>query len=148
VFVTTHAAVGALLARAVPARGLLPLALGGVLSHYACDTIPHWGAGPDVTLRDKRFLAVAAPDGIAMLALMTALARGPWTRSRVAVLVTAAAAVAPDLDKPIELVFRREPFPSWLNEFHSRIQKESPGYLRRDVAVAAGLAMLARLVTR
>jgi hypothetical protein len=145
VFVTTHAAVGALVARVAPTHRLLPLAVTGVLSHYACDTIPHWGAGPGVTLQDRRFLAVAVPDGFAMLGLLAVLARPPLSPSRVAMLVTAAAAVAPDLDKPIELFFHHAPFPRWLNEFHGRIQTESPGFLRRDVLVATGLVLLARV---
>jgi hypothetical protein len=129
--VTNHvlsgAVIGAATRRAVPAFAL------GVLSHFALDAVPHWGAwGGRPT-----FMEVAVPDGLAGLAVMGAMTALAPRDGRVAVLAGMAGAALPDLDKPGKIFFGRSPFPRAIDLFHMRIQDEAPHHLKREIAFAA-----------
>lgn len=139
--VTTHAAVG----YAVGRRSRSPswaFALG-LVSHFAMDTLPHWG-DKALTLTSPRFLAVAVPDGLLALTLLTCVRRWAPERRRRPMLAAMIGAVLPDLDKPFALVANgRSPFPDLVNRFHSGMQNEAPDRLAREVAIAAALALVA-----
>ncbi len=139
-FATTHALTGALVGR-VTTSSVAAFA-AGVASHAALDALPHWGlasrrSDPD----DARvFRRVAAADGVALTATMVWLA----CRGEPRTLSGAVGAVAPDLNKPAEVVGLR----LWgerVNRWHGGIQRrEAPR--RWPVDVAAAAAALAVLV--
>jgi hypothetical protein len=138
VLVTTHVLSGAVLGALAPD---VPTALTrGFASHFVLDAIPHWGCEPGDLLK------VAVPDGLIGLAAIAAVARIAEPSHRIAVLAGVFGACLPDLDKPGELFFGRSPFPRWFDWFHGVIQHEQPQRWKREVTVAAGLAVLAGAV--
>jgi hypothetical protein len=139
--VTNHVLSGALIG-AVNRRPAAAFA-AGVGSHFALDSLPHWGEWGSY----QNFLRIAVPDGLAGLAVIgTVTVVAPRSR-RLSVLAGMAGAVLPDLDKPSHLWFGRSPFPGVVDRFHARIQDEASGRLWVEVtaagcfAVAAGLAL-------
>lgn len=129
-FVTTHAAAGAVLGLALgrPAAGL-PV---GIASHLAMDALPHWGG-----VEESVFLPVAVVDGLAGLTAVGLLLRAAPPTARAAVLAGIAGAVAPDLDKPARLLLGVEPFPRAFQALHVAVQRESPRWWPAEVAAAA-----------
>jgi hypothetical protein len=142
--VTNHVLSGALIGAVV--RRPLPAAALGVVSHFALDTVPHWGKF--VSRRDM--LRVGVPDGLTGLAVMGAFAAIAPRERRLAVLAGMAGAALPDLDKPSRVFFGRSPFPPSWDAFHSRIQHEAPDRFHYEVAAAVvlGAGALAVLRTR
>lgn len=141
--ITNHvlagAAVGALFRRPAVALG------AGIASHLLMDSIPHWGlppGDPGSADRQKRFLRVARPDGLIGLAAMTALAAASGGRRR-AVLAGMVGAALPDIDKPAQHFFGRNPVPGPLQRFHDRIQVEAGYLMPLELAIAAALAVVA-----
>jgi hypothetical protein len=141
--VTNHVLSGAIIGAVVP-RPLSAFALG-VVSHFALDTVPHWGkfqSLPGVPLR------VAVPDGLAGLAAIgTFAALAPRDR-RLSVLAAMAGAALPDIDKPSRLFFNRSPFPRVVNNFHSAIQDEAPDRAHYELVAAAALSVGALALLR
>ncbi|HEY2520608.1 MAG TPA: hypothetical protein VGJ19_10880 [Streptosporangiaceae bacterium] len=131
--VLSGALIGAVVRRPVPAFVL------GVASHFALDTVPHWGP-----FRGRReLLRVAVPDGLTALAAMTALAAASPPPRRRAVTAAMLGAALPDADKPVQLLFGRSPWPAAVGEFHGRIQDEDPGRFPFEAATAVFFALAA-----
>jgi hypothetical protein len=138
VLVTTHVLSGAVIGAVAPD---VPAALTrGFVSHFVLDAIPHWGCEPEDMLR------VAVPDGLIGLAAIAVVGRLTEPSHRFTVLAGVFGACLPDIDKPSELFFGRSPFPSWFDRFHQVIQHERPHRWKREVTVAAGMAVLAAVV--
>ena len=139
VLVTNHVLAGAVLSAAGPlSRRPVAALLVGAVSHLLLDRVRHWGDE-----RQEVFLRVAVPDGLTGLAAMASLgALAPRSR-RLAVLAGMAGAAAPDLDKPSQLFFGASPYPRRFDDFHKRIQRESPRRMPQEVLVAAALAVVA-----
>ena len=142
VLLTNHVLSGALIGALT--RRPLPAFAAGVASHFALDTVPHWGKWGS----RRRFLRVAVPDGLVGLAAMTACALVTPAERRMAVMAGMAGAVLPDLDKPARLWFGRSPFPEAVDRFHNRIQREAAGRAHLEVLAAAGLASAALVAIR
>jgi hypothetical protein len=142
--VTNHVLSGALIGAAV--RRPLPAAALGVVSHFALDTVPHWGKFGS----RRALLRVGVPDGLTGLAVMGAFTAIAPRDRRLAVLAGMAGAALPDLDKPSRIFFGRSPFPRAWDVFHARIQDEAPDRFRHEVAAAVvlGAGALALLRTR
>ena len=140
VLVTTHVLSGAVIGAVAP--DMTTALARGFVSHFVLDAIPHWGCEPDETLR------VAVPDGLIGLAAIAAVGRLAEPSSRLTVLAGVFGACLPDIDKPSELFFGRSPFPWWFDRFHQVIQHERPHRWKREVTVAAGMAVLAAVVLR
>lgn len=145
--ITAHVTVGALVGRAV--RRPLPAVLLGVVSHFACDALPHWGNGPADTRHglDEQSLRVAVADGLTGLALIALVARAAPRSALPGVLAGITGACLPDMDKPGRLFFDRSPFPPAFDRAHVRVQRELPQLLASDAAVAvlAGAALVRSL---
>jgi hypothetical protein len=140
-FITNHVLAGTLAGTALRRRPVLAFAVG-FATHVAMDMTPHWG---NPSLERDGFYAVAKRDGIlglGVLALVTAAGVPP----RTALLAGIAGAAVLDSDKPAEFFFGFNPFPRWLNEFHGRIQRESPEGMRTEVVAGVALAAIAAAV--
>ena len=138
--VTNHVLQGALLGRALGRP--VPAFLLGVASHFAADALPHWG-GADEGVRDRAFLVVAVPDGLAGLLVMAAVASTASAEHRLPLLAGMFGAALPDADKPWALVTGgRAIWPGAVNRFHTRIQREAAHRLPLEVAGAGALALL------
>ena len=135
--VLSGALIGALARRPLPAFAL------GVASHFALDSVPHWGKWGS----KRRFLRVAVPDGLISLAAMGAIAAASPSDRRTAVLAGMAGAALPDIDKPTNLWLGWSPFPAAVGRFHSRIQHEAPrrAHVELLAATAFGTAALVAL---
>jgi hypothetical protein len=140
VLITNHVAQGAVIGAVAP--GPVSAFVAGIASHFAADTVPHWGVeGYD------DFLRVAYVDGTVGLATMAWLARTSSTR-RLNVLAGMLGACLPDADKPSTLFFDRSPFPAGLDRWHGAIQREDPQRMGQEVVLAAGTLLLASWLIR
>jgi hypothetical protein len=140
VLVTTHVLSGAVIGAFSPSPEVA--LVRGFGSHFVLDAIPHWGCP------DEDMLKVAVPDGLIGLAAIGAVALAASPGRRVAVLSGVFGACLPDIDKPSLLFFGRSPFPPWFDRFHGAIQHEREHRWRREVAIAAGSAVVAGLALR
>jgi hypothetical protein len=142
--VTNHVLSGAVIG-AVVNRPSAAFTLG-VVSHFALDTVPHWGNWGS----HRGFMRVAVPDGLTGLAAIAAFAAVSSPERRLAVLAGMVGAALPDLDKPSVVWFGRSPFPRVVDEFHASIQHEAQHRAGRELAAAAvlGTAALALLRKR
>jgi hypothetical protein len=131
---TTHAATGALLG--VASHSVAGAAAAGWCSHFVLDSLPHWGSSDRA-----RFLTVARIDGLVMLAASAAFLAAAPRPHRLRVAAGVAAAVAPDLDKPVWHFFNRRLYPAALNRFHSRIQQGREAEHRLGVEAARALVL-------
>jgi hypothetical protein len=139
---TNHVLSGALIGAVV--RRPVPAFVVGVASHFALDSVPHWGKWPD----QRHFLRVAVPDGLMALGLTAAFAAAAPAGRRAAVTAGMLGAALPDADKPTRLWFGFSPWPAAVNRFHSRIQDEAPGRFPTEAASAALFAWSAVLMLR
>lgn len=115
--ITNHVLVGALVGTLAPSSSKA-YALG-VVSHFVCDAIPHYGG-----IKPEEFLPLAVKDGLRGLALLGLITRfTPATRRR-RVVAGMLGACTPDINKPSALVFGRSPFPEVVERFHRGIQIE------------------------
>ncbi len=141
--ITNHVVSGALVGLAAP--GPVSAFALGVASHFALDSVPHWGD-------ESRFLQVAVPDGLTGLAVMAHVARlvrDAPPRRRATVVAGMLGACLPDADKPSTLFVGRSPFPLALDDWHRSIQRESPRRMPQEVLVAgAGLLVVHALTAR
>jgi hypothetical protein len=137
--VTNHVLSGALIGASAHGPGQA-FALG-VASHFALDSVPHWGNWRD----REQFLRVAVRDGLTGLTVMGAVTATAPAGKRLAMLAGMTGAALPDLDKPWRLVFGRSPWPGFVNRFHRGIQHESLSWSPVEVAVATvfGATLLA-----
>jgi hypothetical protein len=142
VLLTNHVLSGALIGAL--ARRPLPAFAEGVASHFALDAVPHWG---DWGSR-RRFLRVAAADGLISLAAAGAVAAVSPAERRPAVVAGMAGAALPDLDKPLIMWLDWSPFPQAVRRFHVRIQDEARGRARYEVLAAGACAAAVLLVLR
>ena len=139
--VTNHVLSGALIGATVN-RPSAAFTLG-MLSHFALDTVPHWGDWES----QRHFMRVAVPDGLTGLAAIAAFAAASPPGRRLAVLAGMAGAALPDLDKP-SVCFGRSPFPRALDQFHASIQHEAQHRAGREFAAAAVLGVVALTLLR
>ena len=139
---TNHILSGALIGAL--ARRPLPAFAVGVASHFVLDAVPHWGKWGS----RRRFLRVAVRDGLVSLAAMGALTAVSPPDRRLAVIAGMAGAALPDLDKPVELVFGRSPFPAAFDRFHMGIQDEAAHRFHVELLAAAALAPAALIALR
>jgi hypothetical protein len=135
-FITNHVLAGTLVGTALRRRPVVAFC-AGVATHVAMDMTPHWG---DATLDRDGFFVVAKRDGVLGLGIL-AIVAAAGVPPRTALLAGIAGAALLDADKPCEFFFGMNPWPRWLDQFHKRIQRESPEGIR--VEVAAGLALTA-----
>lgn len=141
VFVTNHVLAGASIGLLLGDRPLVAFG-AGVASHFAMDACPHWGVDWVVPGAQDRFLRAARRDGctgLGMMALGVALAVPAARRSTALAML---GAVLPDFDKPFKHFFGGDLFPSWFDEFHGRIQRESPDGFQQELFAGVVLAGL------
>ncbi len=139
--ITNHVLSGALVGALAP--GPVSAFVVGVASHFALDTVPHWGDQDESV-----FLRVAVSDGLVGLTAMSVIAWTTPRARRARVVAGMLGACAPDADKPSELFFGRSPFPFALDQWHRDIQRESPRRMPQEFAVATLGALLVRRVLR
>lgn len=135
---TAHVAVGALVGRAMRSGSLLALAGTALGSHFVLDALPHWGLADRRadSASERLFMRVATIDGLTALTASALLIRRSACRS--ATLCGIAFSVAPDLNKPAEVLGLETLYPRRLARWHSGIQRlERPSRWPIDVAVAA-----------
>ena len=140
-FITNHVLAGTLAGSLFRRRPVLAFAVG-FGTHIAMDMTPHWG---NPTLTKDGFYAVAKRDGLlglGTIALVTIAGVPP----RRALLAGIAGAAILDSDKPAEHFFGMNPFPKWIDEFHMRIQRESPEGMRTELAFGVALAAISAAV--
>jgi len=139
VLVTNHVLAGALIGSV--SRGPVSAFLAGVASHVLMDMTPHWGD-------DQLFLRVAVVDGLVGATTLVLVNRLTSEARRTSVTAGMLGAAFPDLDKPSELFFGWSPFPAAVDDWHKRLQRESPRRLPQEVVVAAlaGLAVRAAVL--
>lgn len=140
--VTNHVLSGALIGAIV--RRPLPAFLLGVASHFALDSVPHWGKWRD----DHQFLRVAVPDGLTGLAAIAAFTAAAPPDRRAAVTAAMLGAALPDMDKPTRTFFGFSPWPGPVNAFHSWIQREAQGRFGQEAATAVLFAVTAAALLR
>lgn len=139
---TNHVLSGALIGATV-SRPSAAFTLG-VLSHFALDTVPHWGDWES----KHHFMSVAVPDGLTGVAAIAVFAAASPPGRRLAVLAGMAGAALPDLDKPSVIWFGRSPFPATVDRFHASIQHEAQHRAGREFATAAVLGVVALTMLR
>jgi len=139
VLITNHVLSGALVGAFAP--GPVSAFGIGIASHFALDTVPHWGD-------EATFLRVAVVDGLVGLAAMGTVARLTRPERRGRVVAGMLGACLPDADKPSELFFGRSPFPVALDDWHKAIQRESARRMPQEVLVAGLGALLVRRAVR
>jgi hypothetical protein len=141
VLITNHVAQGAVIgALAAGPRSAFAM---GVVSHFAVDSLPHWGV-PE----HEVFLRVAVRDGLVGLAAMAWLTRSASPVRRTKVFAGMLGACLPDADKPSILFFGCSPFPRALDRWHGDIQHEEPQRMPQEVVLAASGLLLATLLVR
>lgn len=136
--ITNHVLVGALVGTLSPSSKSAYLL--GVVSHFACDAIPHYGG-----IDKEDFLALAVKDGLRGLALMGAITSLTPKPARKRVFMGMLGACTPDANKPSKLVFGRSPFPQFIERFHSNIQIESLDKLKFEQTLMIGGSLVAAL---
>ena len=140
VLITNHVLAGALIGSAAP--GPVSAFAAGVVSHFAMDAVPHWGVD---SIRDV--LPIAVADGLVGLTAMALVARATPPGRRTRVVAGMLGAAFPDTDKPWDLFVGGSPFPRAWDDFHGRIQVESPRRMPQEVLVATVGALLVRRVS-
>jgi hypothetical protein len=140
VLITNHVAQGAVIGAVAP--GPVSAFVAGIASHFAADTVPHWGVD-----EYDDFLRVAYVDGTVGLVSMAWLTSTSSTR-RLNVFAGMLGACLPDADKPSTLFFDRSPFPAGLDRWHGAIQREHPRRMGQEVVLAAGTLLLASWLIR
>jgi hypothetical protein len=139
VLVTNHVLAGALIGSLCP--GPASAFVTGVASHVLMDMTPHWGD-------EDLFLPVAVVDGLVGATALVLVSRSTSASRRTRVTAGMLGAAFPDLDKPSRLFLGRSPFPTAVDDWHKRVQRESPRRLPQEIVVAAltGLAVRAAVL--
>jgi hypothetical protein len=142
VLITNHVAQGAIIGAVAP--GPVSAFVAGVASHFAVDSLPHWGVK-----EYGDFLKVAVPDGLVGLAAMGWLTRSSSPARRATAFAGMLGACLPDADKPSTLFFGGSPFPKALDKWHGDIQREEPQLMPHELVLAGtGLLTAAWLLRR
>jgi hypothetical protein len=132
-FITNHVLAGAVIGTRLP-PGMA--AIAGFVSHLAMDNVPHWGVVGDFPIKAAKRDGVL---GLGVLATCVALA---GKRQRPSVLAGIFGACLPDTDKIGEYFAGRSPWPGRFDDFHKRLQRESPHRIPHEVLAGIGLATL------
>jgi hypothetical protein len=140
-FITTHAALGALIAQQIPGMPLIAFALG-IASHFLSDIIPHGDTKQYkdyVTGRNRmRSLAYVTLDGAVAVYFLLFLFNTGIPTDRFTVSMGIAGGVLPDLLVALYEVFR-VPGLRWFHRlhffFHNLISE------KKDMTLASGFAM-------
>jgi hypothetical protein len=140
-FITNHVLAGTIAGTALRRRPVLAFC-AGVATHVAMDMTPHWG---NTTIDADGFIAVAKRDGVLGLGVI-ALAAAAGVPPRTALLAGIAGAAILDADKPCEYFFGFNPWPHRLDEFHKRIQHETPEGIRVELVTGVALAAVSTVV--
>ena len=140
-FITNHVLAGAIIGLVAPRRPG-KVALVAVGSHFVLDSVPHWGIDDEA-----KFRKVAIVDGLVGLATMRAVMGAVPRGTRVAVLAGMLGAAFPDADKPALMFFGRSPFPTPVDRFHQRIQRESAHGIRTELRAAVAMVAAVRLIS-
>jgi hypothetical protein len=93
------------------------------------------------------FRKVAIVDGLIGLATMRAVMGMVPRGTRVAVLAGMLGAAFPDSDKPALMFFGRSPFPAPVDQFHTRIQRESSHGIRTEIKAALAMVAAVRVLS-
>ena len=138
-FITNHVLAGAAIgSRLSPG----PALVAGFASHLAMDNLPHWGNNGPFPID------IAKRDGVLGLANIAVLALLANKDKRLPVLAGITGACLPDTDKLGEYFAGGSPWPQKFDDFHKRIQRESPHRIPHEVLVGAGLLTLSVLLLR
>jgi hypothetical protein len=140
-FLTTHAAIGALIAQQIPGQNFLALALG-IASHFLSDIIPH---GDTKQYKDyvsgrgvKKALAYVIIDAAIAIYFILFLFNADLPTNRLTVSMGIAGAVLPDLLVAVYEVWRVRGL-GWFHRlhffFHNMISE------KKDMTLASGFAM-------
>jgi hypothetical protein len=140
-FITNHVLAGAILGLAAPRRPA-KVAVAAAGSHFVLDAVPHWGIDDTA-----KFRKVAIVDGLVGLATMRAVMGAVPRGTRLAVFAGMLGAAFPDADKPMEMFFHRSPFPSVVDRFHARIQRESAHGIRTEIRAALAMVAAVRVLS-
>jgi hypothetical protein len=132
VFVTNHALSGALVGRLLKRRPAVAFVVG-LGSHLILDALPHWGCDMTQPGGNERLLAAAKRDGVLGLVTMGVATLAAERSARVATLAAMTGAVLLDVDKPLVYFFGLNPFPASVRRLHSRIQRESPEGIHKEI---------------
>jgi len=136
VLITNHVLAGALIGDRLP---LPAAAVAGFVSHFAMDTLPHYGFMGAFPLDTS----LAKKDGVLGLVVIAGCASAARPERRLAVLAGIFGACLPDTDKLGEYFVGRSPWPVWVDAFHKRIQREAGHRMPVEIATGAALAALA-----
>jgi len=105
--------------------------VAGLVSHFLLDSIPHWNAGAQ-----EKYIAIAKTDGtFGLVAVATILAVTPKKRRR-RVLAGMLGSCLPDIDKPSEYFFGKNPVPKKIQKIHGQIQIEHNNLFFVEVCAA------------
>lgn len=136
---TNHALTGSLIGLVV-GNPLIAVPLG-VASHYAMDSLPHFGF-PGMSFRERRGFLIGLADFSSAMLLTTGLALAAGERAPL-VLAGAFGAMLPDLLYLPEIALGRQlNYP--LRQFHHDIQqgREKPRRIWIDALWAAAMSLL------
>jgi hypothetical protein len=140
-FITTHAALGALIAQQIPGQNLIAFALG-IASHFVSDIIPH---GDTKQYKDyvsgrgrTRALAYVVLDACVSIYFILFLFNANIPSDRLTVSLGMAGGILPDLLVAVYEIWRI-PGLKWFHRlhffFHNLISE------RKDMTLASGFAM-------
>ena len=145
VLITNHVLAGAVIGR-VLAKHPVGAFAAGVVSHFGMDACPHWGSQTEGL--SAEFVRVARCDGCAGLTAMAVAAGLSPGHARRSVVAGMMGAAVVDIDKPMNYFFGWNPVPQRLQDFHVRIQNETPQRMPLELAIGDGLAVVALRVLR
>lgn len=115
--ITNHVLAGATIG--LLTRSPLVAAVGGFVSHFAMDSLPHWGISDHST-----YVRTAVVDASVGLGVSAAVVLASPPRQRKAVVGGIFGACLPDTDQAAALVFGRTYQPAWLDRLHAGVQNE------------------------
>ncbi|MBM3205073.1 hypothetical protein FJZ48_03805 [Candidatus Uhrbacteria bacterium] len=152
-FITTHAALGALVAEAIPTHPILTFALG-MASHFLADIIPHGDGGlykGYITgSKVKRAVAYVVIDGVVAILFVLFLFNTQLYENRLAVSMGIVGGVLPDLLVGVYELFRARGL-RWFHRVHFFFHNLISGRTG-DLSFPAGFSMqllfLALLMSR
>jgi hypothetical protein len=150
-FVTNHLLTGIAVGAACPDRPALAF-IAGFATHLPMDCCRNWGY-PGSEVRDARFLRAGIGDACVGVGVLTGAVIAARRRDRARVLPVLAGALgaaALDIDKPMLVLFGRNPVPPVLQRLHHAVQEgvEAPEHLWHELAWGAALALVAALGLR
>ena len=152
-FVTTHAAVGALIGEALPGHPILAFALGIIL-HFVSDMVPHGDSqlykGYLAGSKVKRAIAYSVIDAVVAIFFVLFLFNTRMFDSRITVSMGIAGSILPDLIVAIYEVFKVRQL-KWFQRLHfffHNLITDRAGDLTTSSGFAMQMLFLAALITR